>query len=344
MSLFEQLTSEESEAFSFWLQLWPPGVMDLYDFVADDSGVANHFVAMTKSIKQFEIDPVDNLRVELNPATCVDKLPDWETALGLLPLASDSVVKRQGEVISHLREYGSYSPADIQSILGPLLGYADPSQLAIYECPRSTLRTLHTHTNSTGGTVALGSALTQTVTVDDDGKISKGGVRLDFVMSSPDVSKLSFSLTGPGGVALATWASGIQRGSGAMTLTLRNVQAGVVGKPLIGAWTLVISSSSASATTITSWSLFVEGVGLDSGGHDGRGSEVFYWAAYDDVTKHSPVLYPNRAAALRTIRRIQPAHTRGEIVTTLLPIPGTFTSPSFIPGLIPGQFMPKANP
>lgn len=77
---------------SLLLQLWPPG--RLYDWSTPTSNVSRFLDALAESIKKFGYDVVDRLRRELNPATAVDKLPDWENALAV----ASSYTARNGTV------------------------------------------------------------------------------------------------------------------------------------------------------------------------------------------------------------------------------------------------------
>jgi hypothetical protein len=47
------------------------------------SKVSRFVDALAESLTTFGNDVVDRLRRELNPATAVEKLPDWEEGLGL---------------------------------------------------------------------------------------------------------------------------------------------------------------------------------------------------------------------------------------------------------------------
>lgn len=74
------------------LQLWPPG--RLYDWSTPTSHVSRYLDALAEAVRTFGYDVVDRLRRELNPATAVEKLPDWEDALGL----AGSYTARNGTV------------------------------------------------------------------------------------------------------------------------------------------------------------------------------------------------------------------------------------------------------
>src|SRR5512146_2647759 len=102
-----------TEVRSLLLQLWPPG--RLYDWSTRTSNVSRFLDALAEAIKTFGYDLVDRLRRELNPATTVEKLVDWEEALGLLgsyTARNGSIAQRQAAVVGKLREFGALTVAN----------------------------------------------------------------------------------------------------------------------------------------------------------------------------------------------------------------------------------------
>lgn len=314
----DDLTDAE-RSVRFWLiSLWPPGVNDLYDLDSPDSDVANYFSALAQVFCQFGTSFVDTLRSELNPATAVEKLPDWETAVGIMAgrRPGATIAARQAAVISKLRESGSYSLADLRAILGPLLGYADPSQLAIIECQRATVAAIHTYANHTGGSIAPGASLTQQVVVTDAPGVSGAGVQVHVTISAADISKVSVRLSNPGGATSFTWAaSSVGRGAASsQTFTLRSHA--FDGLAIGGVWSLSIfnDATAPGSITLASWDIFVEGAGRDANGTDGLGAQVFKWFVLTDPALVGATHAGDLDAARSAIARSKPAHTGAFLV------------------------------
>src|SRR3990167_2246854 len=340
------LTGDEEEALELLFSLLPPGADDLYDFGTSTADVRYFFEALARAVNTYGIQVIESLRTELMPSTCSEKLPDWEYALGINvnTLADSTDADRQAAVVAKLREWGSYTHPNLQAALAPLLGYADPDTLVIVETDRSALKASHTYSNANGGTVSATGPISQTVTVIDDGSVSRGGVQVSIGITSRNPARLSATLTGPAntfsasGTASATAGSPTITGSGtnftglsagcyfkvptgdngrvyrvasvesATSMTIAadaaatasasawvgsawaggpleqataTWEAGTIAsgsvssstfvltalldehKAINGAWTLDLGTTAASATLI-SWSLFVEGGGLDS--------------------------------------------------------------------------------
>lgn len=334
----EDLTEDERSVEVWLVALWPPGVRDLYDLDNLTSDVCNYFAALAQAFRTFGTSLVDNLRVELAPATAVEKLLDWETALGITAnrRPTTSVAARQAAVVSKLREAGSYSRAELQAIVGPLLGYTDPTQLVVYETNRAALSAIH-EVVAAGGPVPGPGSITTFFTIDDGPAVSAAGVRVRLQLTHASVASVGAVLTSPnvnGQQAIITWLPGtVGRGAVVATdLWLRSRSA--AGLPSAGRWRLDVYSVATGGTLVEA-GLMVEGAGRDSAGADGRGTEVFEWGAYADPTLERAASPSDRAAVLRTMSRVQPAHTRGALLTSVSPRPG---------GLVPSQFIPHANP
>lgn len=332
----DDLTPDEADAFEIILSLWPPGAWhELYDVDDPRADIRRFFGVLGQALSKYALVPERDLRVELMPSTSVAKLPDWERALGLPATRRppDTTAGRQAAVVSKWREQGSYSLPEIRAILGPLFGYADPTVLQIIETDRSALRDLHTYANLTGIVAGAPVSVTQSVFVDDDAVVSRGGARITFTnLVVGDFTDLTVRLTSPNGT-IATWtAAGAFSSAQPTPIVLRTLAH--AGTPVRGSWSLQLSTTLA-AVTLTSWSLFVEGARLDSAGYDGRGAEQYYWGAYANPALEGAAAPTDHDAGLRAIERIKPAHTRGAVLTTLAPQPGA---------LIPSQFIPRQNP
>jgi hypothetical protein len=141
------------EVRRFLLNLLPPGADKLYD-LTPAGDVFKLFDGLAATFKQFGFDLIETLRVEIFPSSCVQKLPDWEKALGLtgtFTTTNGTAAQRQTGVLSKLREFGSFTPYFVRSIIAPLLGYADFTQLRVIETNRDALTALHTYVDEPPG-------------------------------------------------------------------------------------------------------------------------------------------------------------------------------------------------
>ena len=322
----DDLTPAERDAFDLILSLWPPGAWhELYDVDNPRADIRLFFGVVAQALAGSATTPLANLRVEVNPATAVERLPDWEAALGLPATRRppDTTAGRQAAVVSKLREFGSYSLPEIRAIVGPLLGYADPTVLLVVETNRAALRALHPYAGTGAVHVtAATSPVAQAAIVADDGVVSVGGVRVrlnGFAVAGGALDgSVSVRLDGPDGT-LKVWTQPELQAS-ASPLTLRTTAFN--GKPIIGTWTLRIFTG-VNDIDATSWDLFVEGARLDSSRNDGRGAEVFYFGCYADATLEGAAAPSDRDAARRVLQRIRPAHTRSTVLATLAPRPAS---------------------
>ena len=305
------LTPAEQAAFSWLLSLYPPGTNDLYDVDTPASDVGAFFVALAQALAAQGPARVATLRTEVMPSTAVQKISDWEAALGLL--ASTNTGQRQAAVVGKLREQGASTLANVRAVIAPLLGYANSSALGIVESSRSALTTLDTYTNAISGTIAGGGSLTRLILVSDDGTVSNAGAQLQLV--TPVISNLadvSVTLTGPDGTAVIWSTLPFFRGysSYAGTLTLRSLT--FAGKQINGEWTVTVSSSAGNVSW-ASLGLFVEGIGRygSMAGCEGLGAQNFSWSILVDPTMVGVSSPTDYAAARRALLRIEQAHTSG---------------------------------
>lgn len=307
---------------------FPPGADDLYDWDNPDTDIYKLTVAAATILKYYGFDYADFLRSEFQPLTTVVKLADWESAYGVSTTAQSVTAVRQNAVIAKLRESGGSTRDNIRLAVEPNLGYlgSNIGTLQIVECDRTALTALHTYSNATGAAILAAGNTSQSVTVPDDGLVSIAGVKLTVTLTSTAVDNISFVLNGPGSGGLpasVTWPAGAL-GKGSVTsqqFTLYDIVSSPA-KNITGAWTLQITAGSANVTLV-SWSLFVEGIGLDSSGHDGLGSAIFDWGAYADPAKN---INADFLAARNSINKISPAHTVGHLLLTISAIPDNSTT------------------
>jgi hypothetical protein len=312
------------------IQLLPVGAARMYGLRRRAGDPYNFYAAVADSLKTFWYDAIAVLRQEINPATTGYKLGEWEAALGLsqTPIAlGGNTTLRRLQIVSRLREQGAFTVANIQAILGPLLGYADPSQLKIIEANRGALTTAHTYSPWPSGVViASGTAASTTVWVADDGSVSDGGVLLSFTVLCNSPELVSVTLTNPDGKIGSynvgtrgffsnatsqayTWPAGTLPAAGftAYQATLR--AAGYFdGMVITGKWTVSISAGAQAGggnVQVNPITLFVEGGGVrDTAGNSGLGEQMHDW-----VVQYDPALgsAPNFAAVVAAIARISPA-------------------------------------
>jgi hypothetical protein len=264
------------EVRSVLLQLWPPG--RLYDWSTPTSNVSRFLDALAETIKTFGFDVIDRLRREINPATAVEKLLDWEEALKLdasYTARNGTIVQRQAAVVGKLREFSALTLANVRASIAPLLGYADPSKLAILEVGRAAMRAAHTETNPQPAVAS--NVVSSSVIVYDGGVVSSAGVQVVVQVPSPPTpsAPLTFHLRSPTG-ATRTWNTS-RLGSPATEYYLYDQS--LVGTPCYGTWTLFVITSVVGVAQLSSWSIFVEGAGPS-----GLGGDIVDWGVYADRT------------------------------------------------------------
>ena len=251
------LSASEEAAFELFLSLWPPGAWhELYDVDNPQSGVAQWFAALAEAFAYGTTEPADRLRRELDIREADERLDGWERALALpiTPAAPTTVEGRRAVVIAKLRESGgTLSRADLRAVLGPLLGYADPTVLQIFESNRAALRGLHTYSGPPAG-VHIGPAggtATQTAYCSDDGAVSVGGVILTLPAFVTDQTMILLTLSAPDGTSASFGADGQLA---AASLTIRTTRFN--GAALFGAWTLT-AFVAAGSIDFDPWTIFV---------------------------------------------------------------------------------------
>lgn len=301
---------------------FPQGSEQLYDWDNSSAHIGQFFTAIAGVWKTYGTDILDTLRLEINPLTCTQSIPTWESALGLAnsPLAQfGTTVQRRNQILSWLRQSGTHSLDDIRSIVQPYFLYADASQIQIIETSRTDLTLLHTYSNTTALPILPNSSGSSTITVLDDPRTSKAGAVLTFTVNPATVDQIRVVLDGPDGTR-AAWRGDLYLGTGAVGPATYILRAPAFsGKPIRGTWTLSFTTG-AGAFTLSNWALTpVEGIGvnLDSAvppnrNGEGLGAAMFEFAVVADESKLGTG-YDLRGA-LRALRRQKPAHTQCTIV------------------------------
>lgn len=250
---------------------FPPGTHDRIDW---EGTPGDHLLAISQTVLAKGVVPVDELLANACPLTATsDRLRDWERALGLSGSRTarfGALEARRRAVIARLREYGPPTIPMMQSIVAPLLDYADPTELVILEASRTDLRTVHTYTGVlTSASTSLGCVYSWRVF--DDGRLSDSGVQLDVTLTHGDLTKLSVLVTAPSGETDTATVFG--RGAAAGD-TVRVCLPDMAAASVMGVWTAEFNAS-AGAGTVDAVEAFVEGAGRDSSGRPGLSAAKF---------------------------------------------------------------------
>jgi len=317
------------------VSLLPPGASDFYDIENADASIYKFFAGLADSFKLYGFDVIDLIRTEFMPSTCVQKLPDWEAALGLagsLTAATGSNSARQAAIMAKLRESGASTLDNVRATIAPLLGYADPADLVIYEPSRAAQKAAHSYGESGMSVSFTTSAAVRSLGLHDGGWLSAASVQLSLTLTHSDMSLVTVVLTAPSGATI-TWTSFATGSASSTTYVLYGLGSsavstttdGLVGESMPGDWSVSVSASSGTGTLIA-WSLFAEGIG----GKRGLGESMFEWAVYaDPLLVNSPDYVAVRAA----LQRIKPAQTLADLLLSIDPIPDNNTT-------IPDGFIP----
>lgn len=287
---------------------FPPGTHDRIDW---EDAPGKHLLAISRTVLAKGVLPVDELIANTCPLTATSaRLVDWERALGLSASRTGrfgTLEARRRAVIARLREYGPPTIPMIQSVVAPLLDYADPTELVILEASRSELRTAHTYT---GVLTSASTALTCVYTwrVFDDGRLSDSGVQLDVTLTHSDLTKLSVYVVAPSGETATASVFGRGAAAGA---TVRVCLPHMVASSVAGLWTAEFTAS-AGAGTVDAVEAFVEGAGRDSSGRPGLSAAKFELGVVYEEDKSSGAA--DIDAARKAIARITYATRIGALI------------------------------
>jgi hypothetical protein len=314
-----------SEVRELLIQLWPEG--QLYDWHNPASSIFKFLDASAEVLRAFGYEIIDRLRDELSPLTCIDKLADWESALGLETPSDAGIERRRASVLSRLREHGGFTRASARAVLVPLLGYRDPAALAIVETKRAAMRAAHTYRDAELSLIPIApSVLRRSVFVPDGGRVGRAGAQMITRITHPALERLTIVLEAPDGRRRA-W-SALPRSTGSVELRLCAPE--FAGAACGLRWSLTVTDPGpAPGGAVESWAIFVEGIGPG-----GLGGDIFDWGAFADPAHlGSSGVAPNLLAAEQAIERIKHAHTRGHLLRALTARPDT-------PEAIPDLFLP----
>lgn len=302
------------------ISLLPAGSEDLYD-LETSAYIGRLATALAGALKETVSDRLDQLRLEVNPSTVEESIPDWESAGGLahtILATFGTDEQRRNAILSLLREHGSFSLDDIRAAVQPYFLYADPSQIEIVEPDRAAQQAAHTYSYASPmtATFPLNSA-SSSVSVADDPRVSPAGAIVNINFTG-DLGEVRFRLTAPDGY-VKLWLPG-WLGSGAVvaeTYTLFAPE--MAGRRILGNWTLTVTAGATVNATVNSWSVFVEGLGVNYDGAtppnrigEGLGAALFEFLVVAD-----PALLGTGydiEGAYATIQKIKPAHVLGNVV------------------------------
>lgn len=291
----------------------PEGSADLYDF--EETGyIGRTLTGQGRAVKAAGYDQIDRMYLEISPLTCIEKIPDWEAALGLseTPIAKfGTTTQRRGAILGKLRESGTSSLEDIRTAVQPYFMYADQNDIEIIETNRVALTTHNTYFTRTPLPVVIGGASTGFASwvVRDGPRAGDAGAIL-FLEITGTLEQIYVELRGPVGIAVFMPGS---LGRGAVVnefLTLRSKN--FVGFPINGNWEMSLITG-ADPAQIVNAELFVEGIGRNPNGSQGLGA-----AMYEFAVVANPALLGTGydiEGAYRAIQRIKPAHTIATVVT-----------------------------
>lgn len=325
------MSTTQDEARKYLLGLLPPGIEKLYDL---EPGGDFYYIfdAAAYLLRVFGFDLLDRLRREQFPSQIVDKIPDWERFLGIARFfiaRFGTTAQRQASVVSKIRERGAFIDSLVQSVIGPLLGYADPTALEVLSTDRADLRAAHTYSTGDVVTVADGDTAEQNHDVIDGGSVSAAGVRLLIEFDDPGPFTFSATVTSPEGVS-KTWQVADQAGDTTIGLFGKEFAAASIR----GNWTISVTNDSGISLPVT-LSLFVEGIARDQN----TGGASAHWGVYADPALIGAVGYSDFEAVMAAIARIKHSDSVGRIILSKEPWPGVETG---LHAAIPGRCIPSA--
>lgn len=332
-------------------QLLPPGMDEAFD-LSPGSDFEGLLAGIADALQTHGYDALDALRLETNPRTAAEKIPEWEIALGLTgtPQAqSGTIDARRANVLFRLRETGAPTVPNAKLMAKLLLGY-EPE---ILETPRDLLTEAHRWTDLTGAskTVPAHGSATWTIYPLTDGVVSPSGaqVLLDLGATVGDVLRVTLtsqrsSLAPDHPARIRTWGSigrVFEDESGARSVLLMapefaGAPAWLSDWPWNPAWTVVVENTGNEDATVGA-SLFVEGIGRVAG-HSQLGGNIFEWGVFVDPTQND---FTSFDWLLRQLRRINPAHCLVRVIRGSRAIsPGAPLAISDDPDCIPDQVIP----
>lgn len=333
----------QAELKRLLISLLPEGSADLYALENTDI-IGGQLNALAGTLKDTLADRFDAAVRNLNPATADENIPTWEAATGLSNSKTalyGTSAQRRNAYLAVLRMRGAFALSDIRAILQPYFLYADPTQIEILESDRAAQRTAHTYPG-----IALGPSpvVRGTVSVADDPRVSPAGAILTFALTTTRLDALVLTVSGPGGYFAQRVAGFFDtEATSVVGQTYRVNLPEFAGQTINGTWTVEWFSSALVNVTILSWSLFVEGLGMNyAGSPPTPNGEGLGAAQFDFVVVADPALLGtgyDLDGAQRALTRWKPAHTAGG-VTELSAALGTVCAIPDTTNAIPDNAIP----
>lgn len=314
-----------AEVRDLLIQALPPGSADFYDLETPEAKISRLFTALSQMVKRYGFDALDQLFLEVNPATIVQDIPDWEIAAGLIGTRTallGSTEQRRNQIIGTLRGSGSFSLEDFRSAIEPFYKYQLAQRIRIVEPNRDNLRSLHSYGFHDSGPilVVMGSPVTLTfdLTYVDDFITTDTGVILSFdydginlsqagIIISPTSFFIERTIYGPGYfppfqnadfTPVKLYLKQYANIPSTLTPTSRVWEK----------WTVQFSSSGATYR-VRNPTLFAEGIGRATPPKIGEGlsSSMFFWSPLAETTLLGS--NPDIQGADTLLQKIKPAHT-----------------------------------
>lgn len=343
---------DAKELLDFMLQGLAPGIADSWDLQPNpaDPDFYEELYAVAQSLKFAVKDRIDQLKTERNPAAAVEKLQDYELALGLLQTRTaqfGTIAQRQGQVVGRFRESGGLTKFSIQTVMQAYLRYASPADILVIEADRPATKAVHTY--AFPAPLVLTGTTNLTINVPDDSYVSDGGaqLRINVEVAGSGTAGI-IELAGPDGFR-HRWDVFDYRSLGVVVgmntvfdLELRAQDFAPqladdgytwVRRKINGTWTLTLKF----LDKLNSAGLFVEGVGRNAAGQDGRGAALFTWGVLAETAKLGAGA--DLLGAAEAVRRMDHCHLNGHLlldghdITSLAAIPDD-------PNAIPDECIP----
>jgi hypothetical protein len=321
------------EAIDLWIQLWPKG--RLYDWYNTSADIYKLFASFAETFKLYGYDVIDTLRAELEPRTAVEKVIDFEEALGIAgsrTAKSGTLTQRRAAVIAKFREWGAgFRVHTIKAVLGTLLGYANPPDIEVLEVDRAGLKLQNSYGMACDFTIPNAATTTIPIYVRDGGIVSPAGAQLNLLFDAAPLTGFTIRLTAPN-KAYKEWVQGATNLWQSVPVVLYAAE--LAGAACNGVWQLAITNASGSDRTLYSdaW-LFVEGLARGQR----TGGAIFTWGVAPDPNQVTNADY---ASAELSVQRLGHAHTEGALVLSKEPWPTVFSGPN---AAIPGRCIPHTT-
>jgi len=296
------------------LQMVPPGYRAWLGLEADDE-IGKMWLASAAGFARYGFDVLDQLRAELRATEMVERLPVWESTLGVTlgrVARYGSLAQRRAQVIARRREGGTPTPEAISASIKAICG---SFAVTILEHTRAKVTEVNWYDLGTWPALAGNADTDLVIRCADNAPASRAGAQVTVRVTHASVEDLSLKIIAPD----ASESPIFYFGSGAATAKdFRFAWPGAYGKTIDGDWTIRITNSNGTAGTVDNPAgdgisgLLVEGIGRGAHGADGLGARIFEWNALIDESVTTLLTY-DRQAAWQAARRWNGSHMLGSI-------------------------------